>query len=165
MYIPFNHLPESSRIWIYAAPKPFSAHEIALIDRSAPAFINSWAAHGSPLQASYRVLENQFLVLAVNEDVQGASGCSIDSSMAYIRKLEQEFGFSLSDRSQVYFLINGEVQAYALPQIREKIEQGILDPDSLLINTLAATKAELEQKWLVTAGESWLKRYFKKATA
>lgn len=165
MYIPFNQLPDTARIWVYAAPRSFSAEELALIEHSAPQFLNDWNTHGTPMQASFQVLENQFLILSVNEAVQAASGCSIDSSMGYIRSLEQQTGLSLSDRSLVYFLINGSVVSYALSQIKESIAKGALNPESLLINTLAATKDELQHNWLVPVSESWLKRYFKKATA
>lgn len=165
MYIPYNQLPDTARVWIYAAARPFTARELQHIHASAPLFLEGWAAHGAPLQASYQILEEQFLVLAINEAQQAASGCSIDSSMGYIRSLEQELSLSLSDRSAVYFWQQDKVQAYPLTTLKEKIAQGVLTPQSLLINTLAASKADLEQKWLLPAGDSWLKRYFKKAMA
>ena len=165
MYIPFQQLPETARLWVYAAPRPFTSQELSFIEATAPEFLEAWATHGTPLQASYQLLENQFLVLSVNEAVQTASGCSIDSSMGYVRSLEQKFGFSLTDRSLVYFLMGDKVNAIPLAELKQQIEQGIVEPGTPLINTLVATKGELTQKWVQTAGDSWLKRYFKKATA
>lgn len=165
MYIPFNQLPSHTRVWIYGAPRPFSAAEIAAIEASAPAFINGWATHGHPLQASYQVLEEQFLVIAVDEQAQAASGCSIDSSMGYVRSLEQSFDMSLTDRSLVYFMVDNKVVVYPLAEIKQKVADEVLTPDTPLINTLATSKEALEHKWLIPAAESWLKRYFKKATA
>lgn len=165
MYIPFNQLPSTARLWVYAAPRPFSAAEIATIKSAAPAFIDNWSTHGTPLQASFDVLENQFLLMAVDEGVQTASGCSIDSSVGFVRGLEQQFGLSLTDRSLVYFLIGGEVKTFPLTELKQQVTQGNLSPETKLINTLVATKEELTQKWLIPAGDSWLKRYFKKATA
>lgn len=165
MYTPFNKLPNAARIWVYPAPRPFTAEQLALIDAEAPAFLDSWATHGTPLQASYQVLENQFLILAVNEAAQAASGCSIDSSVGFVKALEQKLRLSLTDRSQVFFLIDGEVKVFPLPQVKPQVNQGAIDSNTTLINTLVATKGELEQKWLIPAGESWLKKHFKNITA
>ncbi|EMR03110.1 hypothetical protein [Cesiribacter andamanensis] len=165
MYIPYPQLPAASRVWIYAAPRPFNQAELQHIEATAPAFLDDWATHGSPMQASYHILQGQFLVLAVNEAVQAASGCSIDSSMGYIRSLEQQFSLSLTDRSQVYVLQEGRVQAIPVAALKQRIADGALTPESLLLNTLAATKGALEQHWQQAAGQSWLKRYFKKALA
>lgn len=165
MYIAFEELPATARLWVYAAPRAFTAAELAAIQQTAPAFMNQWATHGTPLQASYQVLENQFLVLAVDEAVQNASGCSIDSSVKFVRKLEEQFGLNLTERSLVYFSIDGEIKAFPLTEIKQQAESGKISPASIYINTLVATKEELRQKWHLAAGESWLKRYFKKATA
>jgi hypothetical protein len=165
MYTPFHQMPAGSRVWIYAAPRPFTSQELLHINSSAPPFLESWETHGTPLQASYQVMEEQFLVLAIDEAVQPASGCSIDSSMGYIRSLEQQLGLALSDRSLLYFKQDGRVQAYPLAEIKATIARGSITPETLLINTLAATKAALETNWLIPAGGSWLKRHFKKDLA
>ncbi|WP_225000141.1 hypothetical protein [Cesiribacter sp. SM1] len=163
MHIPFSKLPTTARIWVYAAPRAFTSEELTFINNTAPEFLNSWATHGTPLQAGFQVLEDQFLILAVDEGVQAASGCSIDSSMGYVRMLEKELSLSLTERSLVYFLQDGQVKAYALGELKQLIAEGVITPQTQLVNTLVATKAELEQKWLLPAAESWLKRHFKKA--
>ncbi len=164
MYTSFHQLPDTARLWVYGAPRPFTTDEIATIEAAAPTFLGSWATHGTPLKASYQVLMGQFLLLAVDEAAQQASGCSIDSSVGFIRTLEQTINLSLTDRSLVYFRIAGSVKAYPLSEVKALIGQGIIHPQTELINTLVVSKGELEQKWLLPAGESWLKRHFKKAT-
>lgn len=164
MYTSFEQLPGTARLWVYGAPRPFTPAELATIEAAAPAFLEDWATHGTPLQASYQVLMGQFLLLAVDEAVQQASGCSIDSSMGLVRELEQQLGASLTDRSLVFFLIDEVVEAFPLSQLKQLAGQGVIRPQTTLINTLVATKQELDSQWLLPAGESWLKRYFKKAT-
>ncbi|AHM61349.1 hypothetical protein D770_15475 [Flammeovirgaceae bacterium 311] len=164
MHIPFSQLPDTARIWVYAAPRAFTQEELSFINTTAPEFLNGWATHGTPLQAAFQVLEDQFLILAVDEDVQAASGCSIDSSMGYVRMLEKELNLTLTDRSLVYFREGEKINTYPLTELKPLIKQGKIAPQTQLINTLVATKEELEQKWLLPAAESWLKRYFKKAT-
>jgi hypothetical protein len=160
MYIPFENITDTARLWVYTANRPLSAEEVAHINKAAPVFLENWTAHGAGLQASYTILENQFLVLAVNEEVANASGCSIDSSVAFVRSLEDTFGISFTDRSLVPFYINGEVEIVKLPELKAAVATGRIKPESTLINTLVTTKAQLIQEWHKPAGETWLKRYF-----
>jgi hypothetical protein len=46
---------------------------------------NTWNQLGSSYQLKY----NRFIIIAVNQDVQPATGCSIDSSVEFIQSLEQ----------------------------------------------------------------------------
>jgi hypothetical protein len=43
-----------------------------------------WAAHGTSLVSSYQLKYNRFIILAVDQDVQSATGCSIDASVEFI---------------------------------------------------------------------------------
>lgn len=164
MYTSFEQLPGTARLWVYGAGRPFTAAELATIEAATPAFLDNWATHGMPLQASYQVLMGQFLLLAVDEAKQQASGCSIDSSTGFVRELEQKLGISLTDRSLVFFLMDDVVTAFPLSQLKQLAGQEAISPQTTLINTLVATKKELDSQWLLPAGESWLKRYFKNAT-
>jgi hypothetical protein len=78
MYIPFNQLPPDSKIWIYQADRVFSDTEEKIIAERLKSFCSQWAAHGHPLQTSFKIEHNQFIVLSVDENTAGASGCSID---------------------------------------------------------------------------------------
>lgn len=80
MYIPFENLPDESKIWIYQSNRKFSDEEMAEIETDLKAFVENWAAHGTSLEASYQLKYNRFIILAVNQEVQNATGCSIDSS-------------------------------------------------------------------------------------
>ena len=161
MYIPFKNIADNARIWVYTANRSLRAEEVSHITKTAPVFLENWTAHGAGLQASYTILENQFLVLAVNEAVANASGCSIDSSVKFVRSLEETFGISFTDRSLVPFELDGTVTLVKLPELKTAVASGKITPQSTLVNTLVATKAELLSSWHKPASQSWLKRYFK----
>ena len=63
MYVPFESLPEESRIWIYQSSRKFSDEEIADIKNDLEEFLNNWSAHGSALEASYEIKYNRFMLL------------------------------------------------------------------------------------------------------
>lgn len=161
MYISFDELSPQARVWIYQSNRKLNDAEISVIDKAAPVFLEEWATHGRPLKSSYRIFHDQFLVMAVEEAVQAASGCSIDSSVAFVRALEKELEVSFTDRSKVAFVLNGDVYLEALPALKASIEAGKITADTQTFNNLISKKQELEEKWLLPAGETWLKRYFK----
>ena len=61
MYIPFENLPEESRIWIYQSNRKFSDDEVTEIENDLKAFVEDWSAHGTSLEASYIIQYNRFI--------------------------------------------------------------------------------------------------------
>ena len=89
MYVPFETLPENSRIWIYQSDRKFSDDEINEIEAALKTFTENWAAHGTGLEASFITKYNRFIILAVNQEAQASTGCSIDASVHFIQELEK----------------------------------------------------------------------------
>ncbi len=161
MYIPFENIDDSARVWVYQANRSFTDSEIDIIEQAAVDFCNNWATHNIPLSSSFKTFYNQFLVLALDENLQGASGCSIDSSVGLIRHLENKLQCSFMDRTQIAFVNDtDEVVLQPMNQIKEKINEGIISEHTLTFNNLVKNVGELESAWKVPAGDSWLKRYF-----
>jgi hypothetical protein len=73
---------------IYQSNRKFSDAEFS--ETALQSFLEGWAAHGTSLESSYQLKYNRFIILAVNQDVQAATGCSIDSSVEFIQSLEQK---------------------------------------------------------------------------
>jgi hypothetical protein len=161
MFIPFDQLPEQSRIWIYQADRPLEVSEIETIDFALRYFTQNWEAHQHPLQASYQILYHRFIILAVNQDHYPPSGCSIDKSVAVIRHIEQEFGLKLFDRLTVAYWENGQIKTTKNKELKDKIEKGEFLPETLVFNNTLQSKADLELHWQVPAHQTWLAKYFK----
>ena len=161
MFIPFENLPADSRVWIYTGSKTFTEKETDLITELLKQFCEQWVAHGHPLQSSFLILENQFVVLAVNEDFHNPSGCSIDCSVGVLRKIHEITGIDLLDRKRVPFLVNQKIELIPLAHIKIQFQQGILQADTLTFNTLATTKNQL-QNWKIAAESSWVAKYLPK---
>ena len=103
MIVPFDQLPEHSRVWIYPSNRPFTKEERQTIQNKAQIFLAQWTAHGADLQAAIDLPHNRFIVLGLNEAIQSASGCSIDASVHFIQSLEKELGLSLLDKMNVTY--------------------------------------------------------------
>ena len=55
MYIPFENLPEDSKIWIYQSNRKFSDEEFSEIEVDLISFLEKWEAHSVGLESSYQM--------------------------------------------------------------------------------------------------------------
>ncbi|WP_459209722.1 ABC transporter ATPase [Aquimarina rhabdastrellae] len=159
MLVDFNTLPETSRIWIYQANRSFNEEELNSIKEKLDTFINQWTAHGADLKAGYEIKYKRFIVMALDQDVQAATGCSIDASVHFIQQLEQEYGVDLMDKMNVSFK-QGEYVAYkALKDFKKMAKDRSVSPNTIVFNNLVTNIAEYKTQWEVPAKESWHNRF------
>ena len=125
MYLPFDQLPDNSRIWVYVSPRRFTPSEQEWIQSRLKDFCDSWATHGKGMPTSFTILEEQLLVLAVDESQLGASGCSIDSSVRVLKDFERKFQINLVDQGKLT-LRDQSGQVHVLPAlgIKSRIQGG-----------------------------------------
>lgn len=165
MYIPFEEMPGHARVWIYQANRPLSQAEVDYTLQIGQVFMSRWAAHGKDLKSSVKMFHHQFLVIAVDETYNQASGCSIDASVALVKELEQKFSttehpFSFFDRSKVAFVYHDQIFLESTKSLKERIAEGNIKPETLTFNNLVSSKEQFEKEWMVPAKNSWLARYF-----
>ncbi len=160
MYIPFENLPEDSKIWIYQSNRKFSDDEFSEIEADLKLFLEDWSAHGTSLESSYLLKYNRFIIIAVNQEVQSATGCSIDASVVFIQKLEQKFKVDLLDKMNVTFK-NGEHIAHkSLIDFKKMAKEKAVTENTIVFNNLVNTIEEFNESWEVPAMDSWHSRFF-----
>lgn len=104
----FPNLPAHSRVWLYLADRKLDATEAQYANEQMHHFLSNWAAHNKKLTCDGTLLFNQYLILAVNEDIESASGCSIDSSVRFVKSLGAELNVDFFNRIKVMVLENNE---------------------------------------------------------
>jgi hypothetical protein len=164
MFLQFDILPEHSRIWIYQANRAFNSEEVSIISNELSAFTDGWAAHGVPLRSSFDIRFNQFVILAADENVQEASGCSIDDSVRKVKELEQKVGVDLFDRKCIAFLKDKDVITLPMNDLKGEYDKGMWNGGTLVFNNVITRKGELNTGWLIPAETTWLKRYLPRET-
>lgn len=160
MYVPFENLPEDSKIWIYQSNRKFSDDELTEIENDLKAFIENWSAHGTGLEASYLLKYNRFIILAVNQEVQQATGCSIDSSVAFIQNLEQKYQVDLLDKMNVTFKNGDYITHKSLIDFKRMAKEKAVTVNTIVFNNLVNSIEEFNENWEVPASESWHSRFF-----
>ena len=150
--------PES-RVWVYTADRPLTPEESAFAQTNLDAFCRQWTAHNQALKAAAEVFENQMLILMVDETQAGASGCSIDKSVHFLEKLGNEIGADFFERMRFAWIDEqGKVRFANRPEFSALVQEGRIDSNTMVADTLVQTRAQLAEKWLVPFGKSWHKR-------
>lgn len=159
MLVDFNTLPEESRVWIYQASRSFTDKEIDEIESKLAIFLTNWAAHGSDLQAGYLIKYKRFIVIALNQNLSMATGCSIDASVQFILQLEKEYQVDLLDKMNVSYK-QGDFIAYkTLVDFKKMAKEKAVSKNTIVFNNLVNTILEFNENWEVPASESWHSRF------
>lgn len=164
MYIPFEELPDESRVWIYTGTRTFTQPEEKSVTELLESFCSNWVAHGDPLRTSFKIEQSQFIVMALDEDFANPSGCSIDSSVGILRQIQTATGIDFLNRSAIPFKINNRVELVPLSNLKARFGSGELKSDTHTFHTLAATKGEWETNKTIPAEKSWMAKYLPKTT-
>jgi hypothetical protein len=143
----FN-LPEEARLWIYQSTRPFNEKEETVLKSQLNAFTTEWTAHSKQLCAAGDVLYNQFIVLAVDENQAGASGCSIDKSVKFMQDIENQYDVQLFERMN-----------FASSDFKRLYTEGGISADTLVFDNLISSVGALKTAWLKPLMQSWHKRF------
>jgi len=155
MYVNFDLLPDTSRVWIYQADREFNELEIDQISNKLYTFVTNWKRHGDDLQASFKIEYNQFIVLSVNEMYNDVSGCSIDASVHIIKDLENEFGLDLLNKMNISFKDGININTVSLKDFKEYVKQNKITANTVVFNNMINSKADFKSLWEVEASKSW----------
>jgi len=148
------------RIWIYQADRILTVEEGQEIEVELSAFAEQWKVHGKPLSASAELRDNLFIILKVDEDIAAASGCSVDSSVRFLKGIEERYHVQLFDRMQFAYKSTNGV-AVANRAIFEKLlAAGEIDDNTLVFDNTITYEHQLDSAWIVPFKESWHKRLF-----
>jgi hypothetical protein len=156
MYLPIEQMPDHSRVWVYQANRPFSASETQAIENYLAPALTQWAAHGAGLNASFEIRFQQVIVIAVDETVNAASGCSIDASTRWFKEMGVELGIDFFDRSTA--IVEGD-EVTLLPLTALK-NNPLLTPSKDVIPLQTESLGAYRSGWLQRADTTWLQRYF-----
>lgn len=148
-------------MWIYQSDKKLADEVVQQVQQRLNAFTAEWTAHNNQLKAKAEIRYNRFLILIVDETQAGASGCSIDKSVHFMQRLEQEFGLNLFDRFNLAYREGNEVLSLPRRDFEEMLKQGKLNKESIVYNNLVQNLTELQTKWEVPFKDSWHVQLFR----
>lgn len=159
-----EHFSPSSRVWVYQSNRLFTLSEALQLEQQINDFVQQWKSHGADVEAFGTLFFGQFVMLIADETSTGVSGCSTDSSVRFVKQLEQQYGVNLFDRNNLAFIVKDKIQLLPLSQLSYAFSNGFVNAETLYFNNTIQTKAELEKNWIVPVKNSWLAHRLNLAT-
>lgn len=139
--IPFDTLDDQAKVWSYQADRLLTDTEVQWINEQLNPFLEEWAAHGTKLKAYGEVMNNAHLILAVDESAHNASGCSIDTSVRFIKQLEKELQVSFFNRLKMLTMSNGQFSYVNYADLAS------LPDETIVFNNTISTASEFKNSW------------------
>jgi hypothetical protein len=150
----------ASKIWIYQSNRELNETEITKLQPQLNQFASSWTAHNQQLKAAAQIAFNRFIILLVDESAAGASGCSIDKSVHFMKTVEQEFDINLFDRFNTAYFDEDQVKSASREEFEELLKTGKVNQETIVFNNLVNNLHDLQTRWQVPLKESWHARVF-----
>ncbi len=159
--VSFEALPDGSRLWVFGVERALAGADREAFLSAVDQFLETWEAHGVPLTCGRDWRWERFLLVAVDEDSEPPSGCSIDAMVGVLKKQERRLGMQIIDNTPVWFVADGEVRRVSRQDFHRLAEEGAVGPDTVVFdNTVTRLKDARAGRWEVPARESWHQRVF-----
>ena len=149
MLVEFDKISDNSRIWIYASETELTNNQYDYILEKLSNHLRNWEAHKVPLIAGVTILENHFIIVALDDSKNGASGCSIDTLQNKIQEIEKELSISLLNRLNIFCKIEGVIKCIPINKLADNANKKTLFYD------ITIQKKSKLSNWLKTIEEGW----------
>lgn len=153
MLIEYNKINENSRIWIFTSEQKITDIQKEKINNLLSNFLANWHSHKLPLFAGYNIFKSFFLVIALDESKNSASGCSIDLLYKEIHKIEKSLIISFTNRLKICIDDNDSIKSVLLNELKNHA-----DKESLFYDTTINIKKDLKEI-LKPINQGWCKNY------
>jgi hypothetical protein len=150
MRVNIDQLGNDAYVWIFGISPALDAQKSDALLGHVNAFLDHWAAHGTPIPGAAEVREGSFLIVAADEQRE-KSGCSIDRMFGTLKQLERDLGVAILDANRIFFRDGQGIRAVARGDFRNAAtaETPVFD---VLVERLGDVRAGV---WEKPASQSW----------
>ena len=152
-------LEDHSKIWVYQADRELVYDEIDTLRPEIFKFVDQWTSHHNSVLGYGNIFHKRFIALFVDESMAATSGCSIDSSVAFVRSVGQELGIDFFDRLNFTYLVGEDVRTIKTNDLAAAVKSGEVTDETLFFDNLVKTKGDFLQSWLKPLKDSWHSRF------
>jgi len=134
-------------IFIFPYAQPFSEIQLDKIRKDLSLFLKTWNSHGTDLSAEFRIEENQFILVIVDESSVGVGGCSKDKLYKTISNLNENTGINPGNPGKFFVHSDGKVKEFSRNELQKEVESGRILPENELFPTWITRFQEFENMW------------------
>ncbi len=160
MTTPFSQLPDTARLWIFAARDALDAARQQQVLLDLNDFIATWTSHGAAVHAAAAFEEDRFLVVGATIPGGDVSGCGTDKLFGAVRDAFRAAGTAqLDPLTFCYRDADGAVCTAPRATARTLAARGVLRPDTPVFDVaLTALGAYRRGDFRPPARATWLAR-------
>lgn len=147
-----------NRAWTYIINKELPTSQLEALAYKGQEFVKGWTAHEQQLSGAFQLFKNRIIIITVNENIHAASGCSIDKLTRFIKQIEAEFQIELMNRLLVAYKSNESVAVIHSSKIKELLNTGEINENSIIYNTSVSTQEDLKN-WEQSLKNTWLSKF------
>ncbi len=151
-----NSLNPDSKLWIYQSSRELTHDEVAELSNGLQQFCIQWTAHNNQLKADFDIRYNRFIILAVDESHNTASGCSIDKSVHFLANAGKKYDVNFFNKLQMHYWQNETMQTIPMAGIKEAFVNGTINEQTVFINTHLTTLADYATAFELPLTKHWL---------
>jgi hypothetical protein len=154
--VSIENLPDNSRTWVFGADKTLTATQASTLLAEVDRYLAQWRAHGAPLTVGRDLRDGRFLTVAVDQNTEGASGCSIDGLFRALKALGSQLGASLVTSGLVFYRDkDGSVKSVDREQFSTLAAGGNISGTTRVFDPTVTTLGEWRARFEMNATDSW----------
>lgn len=147
-----ERLPDNSRVWFFGSDRLLNDEEKSSLSIELQEFVSSWKAHGTELAASFEILHDCMLIVAVDESVTPPTGCSIDK----VFKLLEKQASNWFNRLLIWRAFCNTAKIYTVDELQLALKSGEVDRDTIIINSTVRSLTEVRKSLYISINDSWV---------
>jgi len=136
MWIPFQDMPDSSRIWIFQGEKPIDSGALNKFEPLIKSFIDEWTSHQSTVKASFSI-----------------------QLFRFVQSMESILGFSLLSKNKIALMKGNTIVTYNLNEFKNLVKQGAITPVDQYFDLMVQDKVGLHTEWIKPVASGWVAKY------
>jgi hypothetical protein len=147
-----ERLPDNSRVWFFGSDRLLNDEEKSSLSIELQEFVSSWKAHGAELAASFEILHDCILIVAIDESVTPPTGCSIDK----VFKLLEKQASNWFNRLLIWRAFCNTAKIYTVDELQLALSTGELDRGTIIINSTVRSLTEVRKSLYISINDSWV---------
>lgn len=159
--IMFEEFSDHARIWIFGFKEKLSDEDIKIVSDELDCFILNWNSHKKPVKGDYEILYDRFVILVAEPSL---SGCSIDSSINVLRKLNNEHNLDALNQDLVYYRDSNGISALSRDYFQKLVDEDKISLDTTVYDMTPTMLGVFRAgQWELPFSKSWHGQVFKKS--
>ncbi len=154
----FDDFPLSSRVWVYQSNTSLDDSQVGEIEHALSVFLTGWESHGEHIRGAGKVLYKRFIVIIADDTGDRLCGRAMDSSIRFIKSIEDALGLVLMDRAMVAYKNGVSIETVHMNDLAALFKQGVIAEDTLVYNNTISSYNEFLTQWEVSIKDSWHKQ-------